>query len=60
MEIIAPKSGAQGEMKALIDSGCTCSLISLQTVQKLGLRMKRLCHPMKFKAMILGLSWLSK
>lgn len=37
MRIIVPKLGTQGEVKALIDSGCIQCLISLQTVQKLGL-----------------------
>lgn len=49
MEIIASRSGAKTVVKALIDSGCTKCMASLQTVQKLGLWVRKLCQSMRFK-----------
>lgn len=39
-KLAVPKTGAQGEVEAIIDTGCTRCLISLPTVLKLGIRMK--------------------
>lgn len=43
-KIMAPKSRIQGNVEALIDSGCTSCLISLQTVLKLGIRVNPLTY----------------
>lgn len=41
-KIIAPKTGAHKELKAIIDTGCTHYLINLPTILRLGIRMKKL------------------
>ncbi|XP_060545015.1 retrotransposon-derived protein PEG10 isoform X5 [Pantherophis guttatus] len=46
---MAPKTGTQGTFQALIDSGCTRCLINLPTVLKLGIRVKKLNHPIQFE-----------
>lgn len=48
-ETITPHLGVKGVIKALIGSGCTRCLVNQQTVQKLGLRVRKLGHPMKFE-----------
>lgn len=50
-EVVVPsQSGARGGgFMALLYLGCTQCLISLKTVDLLGLRLKRLKHPMKFE-----------
>lgn len=45
VEVVVPHLGVKGVVKALIDSGCTRCLVSLQMVWKLGLRVKKLRQP---------------
>lgn len=40
VEILVPSSGVMGILTALLDSGCTQCLIILQTMKKLGLRLR--------------------
>lgn len=49
VEVLEPQTGARGVFTALLGSGCTCCTVSLQTVEKLGLRFKRLRQSMKFE-----------
>lgn len=41
VEILVPSSGVRGPLMALLNLGCTRCLISIQTVEKLGLRSLR-------------------
>lgn len=45
----ASREGARGMVKALIDSGCSCYLISQAVVQRLGLHVRKLKKPVKFE-----------
>lgn len=47
--LVVPKTGDQGEMEIIIDTGCTRCLVSLPTVQKLGIRTKPLANPICFE-----------
>lgn len=42
VEILLPFLGVREVLTTLLDSGCTQCLISLQTVEKLGLRLRKL------------------
>lgn len=42
MEILVPYSGVNGTITPLLDSGCIRCIISLLTLEKLGLRLRKL------------------
>lgn len=48
-KIMKLKSIAQGNVEVIIDLGCTLCLISLQTILKLGIRVRTLIRPLKFE-----------
>lgn len=47
--ITGPQSGRPGEYGALIDSGCTRCLISQVVAAELGIQVREMPKPMKFK-----------
>lgn len=49
MKIVVPNLGVKGAVKALLASGCTQCLASLQTVWKLGLQLRKLWQPIIFE-----------
>lgn len=49
LRIVVPRTGTQGDIEAIIDTGCTRCLTSLPTVQKLVIRTKPLACPISFE-----------
>lgn len=47
-KLVVQKTGAQGEVEAIIDMGCTLCLINLPMVLKLGIEMKTMTQPIQF------------
>lgn len=48
-KLVVPLTEKAGEVEAIIDTGGTRCLISLPTVLKLGIRMKTMAQPIRFK-----------
>lgn len=49
VETLVPCSGVKDTLMSLLDPGCTQYLISLPTVEKLGLRLRKLRQPMGYE-----------
>lgn len=48
VELVVPSLGTQRRMLALLDLSCTKCVVSLEVVEKLGLRLKQLKVPITF------------